>query len=211
MSSPVRNAEESKQRILEAAKHIFANKGLDGARVDEIAAKAKINKRMIYHYFESKEGLYMEVFRQYCHKIVDTGERGLHLKGTPVDKVVQIISHYFYFLAENEDFMKLIHWESLHGGRYSRQILPEIAQVALPKLKEVLEDGVEQGLFRKDLDIRHLIISINAICMFYFYRREAYSFLWEEDLMQPKLLEERLHHVLDFALYGILNNNRSSN
>lgn len=211
MTTVNRNAEESKQRILKAARQIFATKGLDGARVDDIAALAQINKRMIYHYFQNKEGLYLEVLRQYCQKILQDGERGLELKGSPVDKAAQVIRHYFYFLAENPDFVQLVNWETLHDGRFSRQILPEIFQATLPRLEGVLKEGVKQGLFRKDLDIRHLTISIAAMCMVYFYRRDAYNSLWEKDLMHPEMLEERLQHILDFTFNGIINHHHEAN
>ncbi|MBM7853651.1 AcrR family transcriptional regulator [Desulfohalotomaculum tongense] len=205
MSFRERNPEESKQRIIKAAEKIFAAKGLDGARVDEIAAAAQINKRMIYHYYGSKEGLYMEILRKNYNKVIKVGQRATKLKGSALEKVTQVIRQYFYFLAENEEFVRLIQWESLHHSRYARKILPDIAQVTLPKLKAILKEGIQEGVFRSDLDIRHLVISINAVTMMYFARRDVYSFLWQQDMMHPKTLEERLQHIIDFTLHGILN------
>ncbi|MEG6615123.1 TetR/AcrR family transcriptional regulator [Peptococcaceae bacterium 1198_IL3148] len=201
-----RNAEESRNRIITAAEEIFADKGLDGARVDEIAAAAQINKRMIYHYFGGKEELYIEVMRNNYNKILETLHRA-NIRGNALNKVTQFIKNYFYFLAENEKFVRLIHWEALHGGRYSRQILTDISKAIMPELMQLLEEGVQEGSIRENLDIRHLIISINAINMMYFSRQDVFDFMWEQeqDVTAPKALEERLQHILDFTFNGILN------
>lgn len=199
-----RNPEASSNRIIVAAEKIFAAKGLDGARVDEIASAAKINKRMIYHYFGGKEELYIEVLRENYKKVVDVGNQALSTDEDILHRVKGFISQYFYFLAENEKFVRLIHWESLHGGRYSRQILPDIAAATMPQLQTLLEQGVSQGVFRQDLDIRHLIISINAICLMYFFRQDFFQFLWPKDNNNAEMLQKRLDHVLDFTLNGIL-------
>jgi TetR/AcrR family transcriptional regulator len=199
-----RNAEESKNRIINAAEKIFATKGLDGARVDEIASAAKINKRMIYHYYGGKEELYLEVMRKNYNKIFETLHQA-NMKGSARNKITQFITNYFYFLAENENFVRLIHWEALHGGRYTRQVLTDISQAFMPEFMNLLEEGVQEGLIRENLDIRHLITSINAICMMYFSRQDVLDFLWETDALTPSSLQERVDHILDFTFNGILN------
>ncbi|MTI80513.1 MAG: TetR/AcrR family transcriptional regulator [Firmicutes bacterium] len=199
-----RNAEESRRRILQAAEHIFATKGLDGARVDEIAGAAQINKRMLYHYFGDKEELYTEVLRQNFQKIIEAGQEATNLQGSVLEKVTQFISNYFHFLTENDEYVRLIQWESLYHGRHTRKILPEMAQTSLPRLEALLQEGINEGIFRRDLDIRHLVISINAITIMYFSRRDIYNFLWDEDMMSEDALQDRLQHIIDFTLNGIL-------
>lgn len=199
-----RNAEESKKRILKAAESIFAARGFDGARVDEIASTAQINKRMIYHYFKGKQNLYRVVLRQNYQKIMDVGMEAASMESSAVEKVASFIRHYFYFLAENEEFVRLIKWESLQERQYSLQILLDFSKTTLPVLAEVLEEGMEQGIFRRNLDVRHLIISINALCMMYFTRQEVYSILWQQDMTSEKTLQEHLEHILDLTFNGIL-------
>ncbi|MBO8136924.1 MAG: TetR family transcriptional regulator [Desulfotomaculum sp.] len=208
MVSRERNAEESKQRIMKAAEHIFACRGLDGARVDAIAEAAQINKRMLYHYFGSKEDLYMEVLRENYKKILAVGQKATRVEGSVLEKVTKVIEYYFYFMAENEEFVRLIQWESLYQGRFTRKILADMAQDSLPRLKALLEEGIREGVFRSDLDIRHLVISINAVIMTFFARRDIYSFLWDRDMKSREVLEERLKHILDFTLNGILNHRK---
>ena len=59
-----RDPEATKARILAAAVREFSAKGISGARVDAIAERAHVNKRMLYYYFESKEGLFREILRR---------------------------------------------------------------------------------------------------------------------------------------------------
>ncbi len=199
-----RNPKESRSRILQAATTLFAAKGFDGTGVNEIADAAGLNKRMIYHYFGSKEGLYVEVLRDSYRRLLDmereVGETGL----PPLNKVKAYIRRYFYFLAQNEEFVKLLQWESLQAHRFSHLVLPEITQTALPRLSAILENGVREGVFRRDLDVRHLLISINAMCLHYFSRQHVYQFFWRRDMADPDMLEERLQHILDFTLRGML-------
>lgn len=204
MNEQTRDPELSRGRILDAATALFAAQGYDGAGVNEIAAAAGLNKRMIYHYFGSKKGLYVEVLRDNYRRLLDmereVGGRDL----SPLDKTKTYIRRYFYFLAHNEDFVKLLQWESLQAHRFSHLILPEIAQTTLPKLSAILEKGVRDGVFRRDLDIRHLLISINALCLQYFSRQHAYGPFWARDMADPEMLAQRLEHILDFTLHGVL-------
>lgn len=197
-------SEETKQRILLAATAIFAQKGLDGSRVDEIAVAAQINKRMIYHYFESKENLYLEVLRHNYNKLSTIGAWAIQ-PGAGLDKVIkQAIREYFYFLAGHDEFVRLTTWESLNNANYDNKSRPQLLDIAEPRLREVLQEGQRTGLLRSNLDIRHLLVSINALCVAYFSRREMLQLFWEADLMSSAMLEERLAHIMDFIFNGIL-------
>lgn len=197
-------SEESKQRILLAATLVFAQKGLDGSRVDEIADKAHINKRMIYHYFDSKENLYIEVLRHNYSKLFGIGKWVIQPGSDPEKVIRQAVQEYFYFLASHDEFVRLVSWEALNKGKYASKVLPQLLDLAQPQLREVLQEGQRTGLLRPNLDIRHLLVSINAICLGYFSRREMLQPLWEEDMMAPAMLEERLAQIMDFIFTGIL-------
>ena len=197
-------SEESKQRILLAATAIFAQKGLDGSRVDEIAEAAHINKRMIYHYFDSKENLYLEVLRHTYNKLSTIGAWDIQPMADPEQVIKRAVREYFYFLAGHDEFVRLINWESLNNAKDDNRSRPQLLDIAEPKLREVLQEGQRSGLLRTNLDIRHLLVSINALCLACFSRRETLQPFWQEDLMSPALLEERLAHIMDFIFNGIL-------
>ncbi|WP_066633553.1 TetR/AcrR family transcriptional regulator [Desulfolucanica intricata] len=204
MKTPESKSEETKQRILTAAENIFAHKGLDGARVDEIARQAKINKRMLYHYFGSKEKLYQAVLKKNFTKIYTTGMLAATQGGGPKQKAEQIIRRYFYFLADNPEFVRLMGWETMQDGKYARNLLPEYLRECWPELSSILETGVREGVFRQDIDIRQLLVSVNALCLFYFTRRGMLQFIWPEDMTSPAMLEQRLEHILELIFNGIL-------
>lgn len=204
MNEPTNRSEESKKRILLAAAEIFSHKGLDGARVDEIAYEANINKRMIYHYFGSKENLYVEVLRYNYNKINILGQEVFARDLDPKGNAVNALRRYFYFLAGDRQFVRLVSWEALNHGRYASKVLPQALEVAHSELAEILQEGIRQGVFKEDLDIRHVLLSVHAICLVYFTRREVVQHMWTRDTMTEEMLEQRLQHIIDFVFNGIL-------
>jgi TetR/AcrR family transcriptional regulator len=199
-----RDAEATKARILEAARSVFAAKGYNAARVDEIVALARVNKRMVYHYYGSKEGLYLAVLEDSFSRIFSLSREALAGKGDVLSRARAVITQYFYFLAANPDVVRLIGWETLQGCRHARRVLPDILSAGLEDLEKVLRQGVQEGIFRKDVDIRRLVISVSGLCLNYFSRREMLHFLWSRDILHPEMLQEHLDHVLDLVFYGIL-------
>ena len=112
-------ADETRARILAAAERVFSEKGPAGARVDEIAAQAQINKRMLYAYFGNKEALYEAVLAQVyerlgaCETFVteESGEIDV------VDSIRRIVPAYFRFLSETRSYIRTVMWENLNGAR----------------------------------------------------------------------------------------------
>ncbi|MEW6725794.1 TetR/AcrR family transcriptional regulator [Desulforudis sp. 1088] len=211
MPARQRDPVASRQRILNAAREVFAEVGFEAARVDEIARRADINKRMLYHYFGGKEDLYIEVLRQ-CFK--DAWERAgtlLAAKSVDIlDRAKSAISAYFWYLVEHPEFLRLMEWESLQGGRHARRFLPDFFALGMHQLEKILKDGVAAGIFRRDVDMRQLLISINGLCSAYLSRREILGFLWTEDMFSPRMLEQRLDHILELLFNGILQKNSST-
>ncbi|MEW6697655.1 MAG: TetR/AcrR family transcriptional regulator [Bacillota bacterium] len=197
-------AEESKNRILLAAADIFSRKGLDGARVDEIAAAARINKRMIYHYFESKENLYIEVLRYNYRKIYHLSKGVFIPCADPLQNVARALRQHFYFLVQDEEFVRLVSWEALHRGLYGSKALSQLLDLLQSELGQILQDGIDRGIFRSDLDIPQTLLSIHALCLVYFTRREMVQPMWPGDMMSEDMLEARCQHILDFTFNGIL-------
>ncbi len=101
-----RDPEATKARILTAALREFSAKGISGARVDAIAARAKVNKRMLYYYFGSKEGLFQEILRRRLH------ERSSRLRTTGVANHERLADRQERLLADRE-YTRLLMWEAL--------------------------------------------------------------------------------------------------
>lgn len=212
-----RNAECSRSKILEVAEVEFANSGLFGASVNIIAEKAELNKRMIYHYFDSKEGLYQEVLKVNFNKIfeleknafsLDIHDQQENLSQKIPQAIRQGIFDYYNFLKKNPNYVKLITREELAGGPYIHKLIPDTFLLGFEKLLQIYELGVKSGILKKGLDIMQIIISINAMCFIPFTRQEMLKEIWGADYDQK--LEERLDHITNMILREITENKKST-
>lgn len=189
-----RDAGATQARILRAAKREFAKNGLGGARVDEIAERAKANKRMIYHYFGNKEDLFRTVLEE-AYLDIREAEKKLDLDGMPPKVALETLVRFTWnYYLENPEFITLVNSENLHRARHIKGIenLPQTTRGLVGMVKDILARGQERGIFRDGIDPTQLNITIAAIGYYYLTNRFTGSFLFERDMMDEKALEERL-------------------
>jgi AcrR family transcriptional regulator len=197
-----RDAEATKARILEAAKREFAKSGMGGARVDTIAERARANKRMIYHYFESKEGLFQTVIEQ-AYVDIRTAEQKLNLDHldpkTALEKLVRFTWEYY---LKNPEFITLVNSENLHRAKHLKksEVIKVFSRRFVSMVGGILERGVASGVFRSGVDPVQLNITIAAIGYYYLTNRFTGSIVFERDLMAKEALEERLAFNIDTIL-----------
>lgn len=197
-----RDADATKARILAAAKAEFARLGLGGARVDEIADRAKTNKRMIYHYFGGKEDLFQTVLEQ-AYLDIRQAEQDLALSHLPPREALETLVRFTWnYYLENPEFITLVNSENLHKARHLKnsEKIRKASRRFVEMVGELLDRGVEEGVFRPGIDPVHLNITIAAIGYYYLTNRFTGSILFERDFMEPKALEDRL----DFNIKTIL-------
>jgi len=197
-----RDAEATRARILETSENMFVRQGFDGTRVDAIAEIARVNKRMIYVYFGNKEQLYLEVLKKNFAEVAKL-DHALDPALPPDAQAAAVIHHYFHFLSEHPAFIRLLGWETLNDGRLAGRALVDVAAAELETLHGILRRGVEQGIFRADLDIPKTVMSITALCFGFFNRRALWATLWAEDLTGPEALDAVLDHILSLVFQGI--------
>lgn len=197
-----RDAEATQKRILAAAKREFSRLGLGGARVDDIAEKAKVNKRMIYHYFDSKENLFRRVLED-AYLDIRRAESKLDLDGMPamaaLEKLVRFTWDYY---LEHPEFLTLVNSENLHKAKHlktSRNI-DAINRPLHNMVQDILERGVREGVFRTGIDEMQLNVTIAAISYYYFTNRYTGAVVYKRDFMTPDALERRI----DFNVETIL-------
>ena len=109
-----RNAEETKRQILLAAETEFSEKGLSGARVDEIAARAKVNKALLYQHFGNKEELYKTVLETVYGRLTRLEEQIIRQRGSCAEEIRAFVQSYFRFLKENPTYVRMVMWENLN-------------------------------------------------------------------------------------------------
>jgi TetR/AcrR family transcriptional regulator len=159
-AKPKRNAEATKASILDAALKEFAEQGLAGARMDEIAKAASVNKALLYYYFESKQRLFVGVIQQAFLLITDALRDALSRPANPKEKLLAFLDANFEVLAAHPLLARLLGHELdirnispetiqglLEGGIFDR-VVP-----LLSDLRRVLAEGVRTGEFRSiDID-----------------------------------------------------------
>ena len=196
-----RDSERSKQRILDAAEAEFAEKGFYGARVDEIALKADINKRMIYAYYTDKENLYKQVLIR-VYKRMECVEEGLvsqNLSGTEL--IRRIIEAYFDFLRDNQSFVNILMWENLNQAKYLREVESSyIERNTLDYFRKKLDEGIAQGVFSKKVDAGQTVISLITMCFANFSNQYTLSKMFGVDLTGEALMEQRKQHTIQVML-----------
>ena len=189
-----RNPDETKRRILAAAKVEFAKKGLGGARVDDIAARAKANKRMMYHYFGNKDDLFSHVVEDAYGEFRER-EAALELDSLdPVAAINALIAFIWKYFLDNPEFITLVNSENLHKARHIKnsQRMQEMSRSFVGRMQHLLERGAKAGMFRKGLDPVQVNISIAAVGYYYLTNRFTGSIVFERDLMTEEALATRL-------------------
>lgn len=195
----IRDAEATKARILDAAKKEFSKNGLGGARVDVIAEKAKANKRMIYHYFESKEGLFRTVLEE-VYLDIRSAERKLHLEDLePKAALEKLVRFTWDYYLRNPEFLTLVNSENLHRAKHLKksEIVKSSSRKLVNMVGSLLERGVREGVFREGIDPVQLNITIAAVGYYYLTNRFTGSIIYERDLMANDALEERIRFNID--------------
>lgn len=189
-----RNPDDTKRRILAAAKVEFAKKGLGGARVDDIAARAKANKRMMYHYFGNKDDLFRQVVED-AYGEFRQREAALELDSLdPVTAIKTLIAFIWKYFLDNPEFITLVNSENLHKARHIKKSerMEEMNRSFMRRMQHLLERGVRAQVFRAGLDPVQVNISIAAVGYYYLTNRFTGSIVFERDLMSEKALAARL-------------------
>ena len=189
-----RNPDDTRRRILAAAKAEFAKKGLGGARVDDIAARAKANKRMMYHYFGNKDDLFSLVVEDAYAEFRER-EAALELDSLdPVEAIRALIAFIWKYFLDNPEFITLVNSENLHKARHIKksQRMQEMSRSFVGRMQSLLERGAKTGVFRKGLDPVQVNISIAAVGYYYLTNRFTASIVFERDMMAAEALAARL-------------------
>ena len=197
-----RDADMTRKRILAAATVEFARKGLGGARVDEIALRSKSNKRMIYHYFGSKEQLFTRVLEA-AYLGIRSAEQNLHLDELePEEAIATLVRFTWRYYLDHPELLTLVNSENLHRAKHLKSSEPirKTSGKFVQMVKTILDRGAAKGVFRNGIDPVQLNITIAAIGYYYLNNRFTGSIIFERDLMAPENLEARLAFNVDTVL-----------
>ena len=201
-----RDADRSQQAILAAARDEFAQHGLGGARMDRIAERAGLDKRLIYYYFENKDSLFSAVLEE-TYRGIRAAEGRLHLVDlSPAEALRRLTEYTWNYYLEHPEFLTLLNSANLHRARHleGSTRARELNSPLIETLGQILERGRASGEFRGGIDAMQLYISIAGLSYFYLGNQHTLSAIFGRDLMAPKARSERLSHICDVVLGYVL-------
>jgi TetR/AcrR family transcriptional regulator len=205
-----RHPERSRNSILKAAVREFARKGIAGARTDEIARTAHVNKALLYYYFKDKESLYGaaldHIFQEQRDHMLQVLDRDL----PPRQKMLTYVGTYFDFIAEHQVNRNLVQVEMMRAGHGSPHMQRIARQYFLPlfnRLRAVIREGVACGDFRP-INPEQFIPSMVALVVFYFISAPVMKNVMGFDPLSAERIAERRNAVLDFISAALFHNPR---
>jgi AcrR family transcriptional regulator len=193
--------ERTKANILEVAAAEFGEKGLAGARIDEIAALTKTSKRMIYYYFGNKEGLYLAVLEESYKKVRDI-EAELHLQDLePEQALRRLVAFTFDHHLSHENYIRLVMSENINRGQYIAQSknIQELNVPAIAAIRHLYQRGVKARVFRPGLDAVDIHASISALSFFNVSNRHTFGVIFKLDTRSPAYVAHRRDSVIEMV------------
>ena len=188
--------------ILEVAMAEFAEKGLDGARIDAIAAATRTSKRMIYYYFGSKEGLYLAVLEE-SYRRMRSIEGDLHLEDLPPeDALRRLVGFTFDHHYGNQDYIRLVMSENMQRGVYLAQSrnIQQLNVPAIEAIRNLYERGLAQGIFRSGLDPVDIHASISALTFFNVSNQHTFGLIFKLDIAATPVLTTRRDNIIEMIV-----------
>jgi TetR/AcrR family transcriptional regulator, upper aerobic nicotinate degradation pathway regulator len=192
-----RDSAQTRARILRAARNEFMRHGYSGARIERISRAGRSSDRMIYYYFASKETLYLAVLESVYTELGDA-ESALAIDPTqPLEALEALIEFTWRYYLEHPEFVALLSNENLMRGLHITKSVKvkQLSRPVLDILGTILVEGTRQKLFRRDLDVKKVYLTLAALGYFYLSNRYTLSSFLGTDLMQPGECEAWLAEV----------------
>ncbi len=192
---------ETAQKIIEAAAKEFASHGLAGARIDQIAKLAGVNKAMIYYHFKSKDELYQTIIDGHLNKISNFFRERVALLENP-DEIFRTLSEFYNSQFIDKAFIPILLREIASGGDIFKKSFSDfLSKGPALKLKGVIDEAVKNGLFRP-VNSRQAIASFIGMNLFYLFMSPMVNQILEiED--EKEFREKRSEAVFDLFFYGV--------
>ncbi len=195
-------SEDKKEKILNAAKNAFAQKGFAAVGIREIAKEAGLNSATLYHYFKNKDEIYSEILEQTYNKIVEILQEISTLEMEEKEVVKVAVGRYIDFIYENRGFLKIL----VHELNLETEMVVRIAKKFygnFSKLAEEMINARKKSSGERSVNPRHLLISGIGLCTIHFILAPLLNILEGKDQLSHEMLEERKEAVTDLMLYGI--------
>ena len=204
-TTPVsRNPDRTRRRLLRAAIKLFAQQGFHAVSVDAIVDLAKVNKRMVYHYFGSKDALFEAALVEVDGRIESIEFHAVGLGRDPAEKLARLWESYFAFLDDEPEFTRLLQWENLETGRHLTKANHLLTKNPFfERFQAIVQEGIAAGDFRADLNVAHLLIHFIGLCFIDHSNRFSLSQSLNLDLGDVDVKQQGLRQVPALVSAGI--------
>jgi TetR/AcrR family transcriptional regulator len=190
------------RRIVATAEDIFAEQGLAGARMDEIARAAKVNKALLYYYFRSKEELHRFVLEALLSQL-RSGVETRDVTAMPAGRrLAAVIDHFFEFVQRHPNYPRLIQREIMSRGPNMGWIVSEYYRPLHGRLVRLIEEGISTGEFRR-VDARNAAVTVVSVMVHYFAAAPLLQQVLGHDPLRPREVAKRRQAVQDFLEHGL--------
>ena len=195
-------AAQTRENILDVAMYEFADKGLAGARIDEIAEKTNSSKRMIYYYFGGKDKLYRAVLQRSYERIRRQEQAAGFETLEPEEALRAIVAHNFDYHFAHPEFVRLVMNENVHYGEHIAQVagIKESNETVVAQLQSILDRGVELGVFRPGVDPADLHTTISALSFYSVSNRHTFLHNFGVDFSDPAYRAKRREQIVQIVL-----------
>lgn len=197
-----RDPVRTRQRILHIAAEEFANRGFDGARIDEIVRRSKVSKNLIYHYFKSKEQLFVSVLEKAYASLHARQEAMSLTEGEALAGIRKLVIDSFNHWSQSKHFIGYLNSENFHKAKHIKKsaAIRQAYPALIGRISAVLAKGEKEGIFRAGVDPVDLYISISALAYHFFSNQHTFSVIFAKDFTTEAMLMKRLQHVEDMVL-----------
>lgn len=200
-----RRGVETRAAIRQAAECIFAESGFGEARTDAIAARAGVNKALLYYYFKSKDDLYFAILEDHLKDFHRRVTEVLSAEGPARAKLLAYVSAHFDFISARPNYPRLFHRLMMTGGAQLQRMAREYSAPVYRKLVSVIECGMRSGEFQK-VDSHHTVLSLIALIVFYFSSAPVLNVATQTDPYDKTQLARRKEEVLKFIRRALFKN-----
>lgn len=188
--------------ILRAAERVFAEGGLQGARVDAIARQAGVNKALLYYYFKSKDALFRAAMENAMESSHQRLMAVLEAPGRPRDLMLAYLKMHFDVISGAPDAGFIIQRFLMADSRLAARVMRRFFLPRQRKLIALIERGIRVGDFRR-VDSHQMAISLAGLIVFYFWGAPMFKAATHTDPFRPAQLANRRREVLDFVRHGL--------
>lgn len=196
-------ARQSRAALLAAAERLFADRGLAGARTEEIAAAAGVNKALLHYYFDTKEKLHRAVLANLFEQFLASVREPLEDTASPRAALLRYVDRHFDFLAQHPNYPRLLQRAMMSGDPHLRGLLQRYLRPVYLGLSRILRAGIRRRECRP-VDVDNMVVSLIAVTVFYFAASPVVNLILEWNPYDQRRVAARKRAVLDFVRHGLL-------